>query len=187
MHGHRCVGKCLPSAWYAVEGEQNYWAALTFLFFKGCAPGIEKCVHCDIDSDGQITKYCVKLEIVEGTLCDLKKHPGCKCGPGIYQQYDEPWVSPIRVLMDPTLNPSCYKDAVSKIWIYRQPWASLSCLSWTFLTYCGVYRTAKLEIWVNRAQFASFQKVQGSYALMIGKAKKTGSGVKTLGAHARWR
>lgn len=48
-----------------------------------------------------------------------------------------------------------------------------------------VYRIAKLEIWAYHAHHASFHKVQGSYALMIGKAKKTSSGVEILGAHAR--
>ena len=42
-----------------------------------------------------------------------------------------------------------------------------------------------LEIWAYHAHHASFHKVQGSYALMIGKAKKTSSGVEILGAHAR--
>lgn len=115
------------------------WKANTQLFnrtdcplfcFQQCNPGIEKCVHCDVDSTGQITKYCVKLDIPEGTLCNIKKRPGCKCGPGIYQQYDEPWISPIRVLMDPTLNPSCYTDAVRRTTAYPQLFLSLSCLSW---------------------------------------------------------
>lgn len=108
----------------------NSWTVLTVVCFKECSPGIEKCVDCDIDSTGQIMKFCVKLETREGSLCDVKKHPGCKCGPGIYQQYDEPWVSPIRVLIDPTLNPSCYTDAVRRMWTHRQLWASFSCISW---------------------------------------------------------
>lgn len=164
---------------------QNSWTVLIVICLKDCNPGIEKCVHCDIDSTGQILKFCVKLETLEGSLCDVKKHPGCKCGPGIYQQYDEPWVSPIRVLIDPTLNPSCYTDAVRRVWIYRQLWASFSCIPWFFSNVFWVYRTAKLEIWANHVHLANLQKVQGNYALMIGKAKKIGSGVKTLGAHAR--
>lgn len=98
--------------------------------FKDCNPRIEKCVHCDVDSIGQITKYCVKRDVSEGTLCNIKERPGCKCGPGIYQQYDEPWISPIRVLMDPTLNPSCYTDAVRRTAAYPQLFLSFSCLFW---------------------------------------------------------
>lgn len=127
--------------------------------FKECNPGIEKCVQCDVDSTGQITKYCVKLDIPEGTLCNIKERPGCKCGPGIYQQYDKPWISPIRVLMDPTLNPSCYTDAVRRTAAYPQ----LSYFSHSpvypgiILNLFWVYRTANLETWANHAHCANFQ------------------------------
>lgn len=143
--------------WKANTILQPHWLSFVF-FFKQCNPRIEKCVHCDVDSTGQITRYCVRLDIPEGTLCNIKKRPGCKCGPGIYQQYDEPWISPIRVLMDPTLNPSCYTDAVRRTAAYPQLFLSFSCLSWNHsYNLFWVYRTANLETWANHAHRANFQ------------------------------